>query len=160
MLCVNCLILGLKAFLIPALISLGVLPSICDALKKYGLFSYFDQWFIDFSFATYHFTLKTIVYRKIRDFEANAWDTFSTDHLDLYIAQGCLENTSPRKFWSISEQFPDFVCCLASFCDSKEVRIRRVAKSRKNKSKGVQNLEITNTRGFSTECDIPRGLES
>ena len=25
--------------------SLGVLPSICDALKKYGLVSYFDQWF-------------------------------------------------------------------------------------------------------------------
>ena len=24
--------------------SLGVLPSICDALKKYGLFCYFDQW--------------------------------------------------------------------------------------------------------------------
>ena len=24
----------------------------------------------------------------------------------------CLVNTPPRKFWSISEQFPDLVCCL------------------------------------------------
>ena len=67
--------------------SLGVLPSICDALKKYGLFSYFDQWFIDFSFPIY-FTWKTIVYRKIR--EVNAWDTFITDHPDLHVAQTCL----------------------------------------------------------------------
>ena len=52
------------------------------------------------------------MYRKIREFEANAWDTFITDHPDLYIAQACLENTSPRKFWSISEQFLDLVCCL------------------------------------------------
>ena len=51
------------------------------------------------------------MYHKIREFEANAWDTFITNHPDLYIAQACLENTS-RKFWSISEQFPDLVCCL------------------------------------------------
>ena len=88
--------------------SLGILPSICDALKKHGLFSYFDQWFVDSSFPTY-FTWKTSVYHKIREFEANAWDTFITDHLDLYIVQACLENTSPSKFWSISEQFPDLV---------------------------------------------------
>ena len=35
-----------------------------------------------------------------------------TGHPDLYIVQACLENTQPRKFWSISEQFPDLVCCL------------------------------------------------
>ena len=29
---------------------LGVLPRICDALKKYGLFNYLDQRFIDSSF--------------------------------------------------------------------------------------------------------------
>ena len=91
--------------------SLGVLPSICDALKKYGLFYYFDQWFIDSSFLTC-FTWKTTVYRKIREFEANAWDTFITDHPDLYIARAFLENTPPRKFWSIFEQFPDLVCWL------------------------------------------------
>ena len=70
--------------------SLGVLPSICDALKKYGFFSYFDQWFIDSYFRTY-FTWKTIINRKIRELEANAWDTFITDHPDLYIVQACLE---------------------------------------------------------------------
>ena len=100
-----------KSFFDTSVDPLGVLPSICDALRKYGLFSYFDQWFIDSSFPTY-VTSKTIVYRKVREFEANAWDTFITDHPDLYIAQACLENTSPRKFWSISEQFPDLVCCL------------------------------------------------
>ena len=41
-----------------------------------------------------------------------AWDTFITDHPDLYNVQACLKNTSPRKFWSISEQFPDLVCCF------------------------------------------------
>ena len=60
-----------KSFFDTSIDSLGVLPSICDALKKYGLFCYFDQWFIDSSFPTY-FTWKTIVYRKIRAFEANA----------------------------------------------------------------------------------------
>ena len=35
-----------------------------------------------------------------------------TDHPDLYIAHDCLVNTPPRKFWSISEQFPDLVYCL------------------------------------------------
>ena len=81
-----------KIFFDTSIDSLGVLLSICDALKKYGFFCYFDQWFIDSSYPTY-FTWKTIVYRKIREFEANAWDTFITDHPDLYIAQACLENT-------------------------------------------------------------------
>ena len=100
-----------ESFFDTSINSLGVLPSICDALKKYGLFCYFDQWLIDSSFPTY-FTWKTIVYRKIREFEAYVWDTFITDHPDLYIAHDCLVNTQPRKFWSISEQFPDLVCCL------------------------------------------------
>ena len=100
-----------KSFFDTSIDSLGVLLSICDALKKYGLFCYFDQWFIDSSFPTY-FTWKTTVYRKIREFEANAWDTFISDHPDLCIAHDCLVNIPPRKFWSISEQFPDLVCCL------------------------------------------------
>ena len=54
------------------------------------------------------------MYRKIREFEANAWDTFISDHPNLYLAQACLENTSSPKSWSISEQFPDLVCCLHS----------------------------------------------
>ena len=85
-----------KSFFDTSIDSLGVLPSICDALKKYGLFCYFDQWFIDSSFPTY-FTWKAIVYRKLREYEANAWDTFITDHPDLHIAHDCLVNTPPRK---------------------------------------------------------------
>ena len=101
-----------ESFFDTSIDSLGVISSICVALKKYGLFSYFDQWFIDSSFLTY-FTWKTIiVYRKIWEFELNAWNTFITDHPDLYVAQACLEKMSPSKFWSISEQFPDLVCCL------------------------------------------------
>ena len=101
-----------KSFFDTSIDSLGVLPSICDALKKYGLFCYFDYWFIDSSFPTY-FTRKTIRrYRRIREFEANEWDTFITDHSDLYIVHDCPVNTPPRKLWSISEQFPDLVCCL------------------------------------------------
>ena len=75
-----------KYFFDTSIASLGVLPSICDALKKYGLFSYFNQWFIDSPFPNY-FTWKTIVYRKIRECEANGWDTFITDHPDRYNAQ-------------------------------------------------------------------------
>ena len=100
-----------ESFFDTSIDSLGVPPSICEALKKYGHFSYFDQWFIDSSFPTY-FKWKTIVYCKIREFEANARDTITTDHPDLYVAQACLEKTSPSKLWSISEQLPDLVCCL------------------------------------------------
>ena len=78
-----------KSFFDTSLDSLGVLPSICDELEKYGLVCYFDQWFVDSSFPTY-FTWKTIVYLKIRESEANAWDTFITGHSDLHIAQSCL----------------------------------------------------------------------
>ena len=86
-----------KSFFDTSIDSLGVLPSICDALKKYGLFCYFDQWFIDSSFPTY-FRWKAVVYCKIRGFEANMWDAFITDHPDLYISHDCLVNTPPRKF--------------------------------------------------------------
>ena len=52
------------------------------------------------------------MYHKIREVEANACDMFITYHPDLYIAQACLENTSPHKFWSISKQFLCLVCFL------------------------------------------------
>ena len=100
-----------KSFFDTSIDSSGVLPCKCDALKKYGLFCYFDQWFIDSSFPTY-FTWKANVYCKIREFEANAWNMFIADHPDLHIAHDCLVNTPPHKFWSISEQFSDLVCCL------------------------------------------------
>ena len=35
------------------IISLGVLPSICEALHKFDLFLYFDEWFQNSVFSTY-----------------------------------------------------------------------------------------------------------
>ena len=46
------------------IVSLGALPSICEALHKYGLFSCFDSWFSDSVFPTYS-QLKSIVKTKI-----------------------------------------------------------------------------------------------
>ena len=59
-----------KSFFDVSIVSLGVLPSLSDALTKYDLFSYFDQWVRDSSFPTY-VAWKNIVRRKIREFEAN-----------------------------------------------------------------------------------------
>ena len=47
------------------IVSLGVLPSICEALHKYGLFSYFDSSFSDSVFLTYS-QWKSIVKTKIQ----------------------------------------------------------------------------------------------
>ena len=52
------------------IVSLGVLPSICEALHKYGLFTYFDSWFSDSVSPTYS-QWKSIVKTKIREFEEN-----------------------------------------------------------------------------------------
>ena len=53
------------------IVSLGVLPpSICEALHKYGLFSYFNSWFSDSVFPTYS-QWKSIVKTKIRKLEVH-----------------------------------------------------------------------------------------
>ena len=54
------------------IVSLGVLPSICEALHKYELFSYFDSWFSDSMFPTCS-QWKSIVKTKIREFEVNTF---------------------------------------------------------------------------------------
>ena len=56
----------LKSFIDTSIDSLGVLLNVCDGLKKYGLFSYFDQWFIDSSFTTY-FTWKLLYNAKFEN---------------------------------------------------------------------------------------------
>ena len=91
--------------------SKGVLPSICEILHKYDLFSYFESWFSDSTFPTY-LTWKTIVMRKINELEEKAWNDFVYGHPNMQIAQACLENVSPQKFWYISEQHPDLVSRL------------------------------------------------
>ena len=74
------------------------MPTICEVLQKYDLFNYFDTWF-----------WKAIVKTKIRDSEENAWIDFVQKHPSFKFARTCLDNVSPHKFWSISDQYPDFV---------------------------------------------------
>ena len=82
--------------------SKGVLPSICEILHKYDLFSYFESWFSDSTFPTY-LTWKTIVMRKINELEEKAWNDFVYGYPNMQIALAYLENVSPQKFLSISE---------------------------------------------------------
>ena len=86
------------------IVSLGVLPSICEALHKYGLFSYFDSWFSDSVFLTYS-QWKSIVKTKIREFEVNTWKNFVITHPSYKLAETCLDLVSPQMFWSISNQY-------------------------------------------------------
>ena len=55
-----------------SLTSIGVLPSICDALRKYDLFHYLQFWHRDSSFPTYT-QWKSIVKTKIREKENDEW---------------------------------------------------------------------------------------
>ena len=93
------------------IVSLGVLPSICEALHKYGLFSYFDSWFSDSVFPTYS-QWKSIVKTKIRKFEINTWKNFVIAHPSYTLAETCLDLVSPQMFWFISNQYPDLVTRL------------------------------------------------
>ena len=85
------------------IVSLGVLLSICEALHKYELFSYFDSWFSDFVLPTYS-TWKSIVKTEIRDSEENTWENSVLAYPSYKLANACV---SPQMFWSISNQYPD-----------------------------------------------------
>ena len=67
------------------IISLGILPSICEALHKFDLCHYFDKWFQNSMFPTYT-SWKLIVKCKIKDYEENAWLSFVSDHPDFQMA--------------------------------------------------------------------------
>ena len=54
-----------QSFFDPNMVSLGVLPSICEALHKYELFNYFESWFSNSVFPSYA-QLKAAVQSKIR----------------------------------------------------------------------------------------------
>ena len=45
-------------------------------------------------------------------FERRAWDSFFGSHPNMKVAQSCLENESPFRFWSLANQFPDSVSRL------------------------------------------------
>ena len=49
--------------------SIGILPSICEALNKYDLFNYFEIWFNSSTFPKYG-NWKSIVKNKVRDMES------------------------------------------------------------------------------------------
>ena len=86
-----------------SLTSIGVLPSICDALRKYDLFHYLQFWHRDSSFPTYT-QWKSIVKTKIREKENDDWLSYCQDYPGMHVAQACLLNTPPRQFWSLAGQ--------------------------------------------------------
>ena len=97
----------LKSFFDSDITSLGVLPSIAEALHKYELFHYFKNWHNSSTFPIYS-SWKKIVWDKICDFERYAWDSFSESHPNMRVVQSCLENVSPFRFWSLANQLSRF----------------------------------------------------
>ena len=77
--------------------SLGILPSICEALHRYELFDYFESRFLNATFPNYS-SWKTIVKNKINKYEENAWNEYALSHPNLDIARACFENVPPRMF--------------------------------------------------------------
>ena len=90
-----------QRFFDPNIVSLGVLPSICEALHKYELFNYFESWFFNSVFPSYA-QWKAVVKSKIKVLEENAWNAFVLEHRSFDFAKSCLELVPPQKFWSIS----------------------------------------------------------
>ena len=97
--------------------SIGILPSICKALNKYDLFNYFEIWFNSSTFPTYG-NWKSIVKDKVRDLESRVWLEFCSGHPNMHVAQACLENVSPPKFWSLADLYRIWSVVLISKLDS------------------------------------------
>ena len=93
--------------------SIGILPSICEALNKYGLFNYFEIWFNSSTFPTYR-NWKSIVKNKVDVMKSRLWLEFCSGHLNMHvpIAQVCSENVSLSKFWPLADLYPDLVSRL------------------------------------------------
>ena len=101
----------LDDFFNSSLTSTGVLPSICDALRKYELFHYLQFWHRDSSFPAYT-QWKSIAKTKIREKENDEWLSYCQDHPGMHVAQACLLNTPPCQFWSLADDYPDLVSRL------------------------------------------------
>ena len=80
--------------------SIGILPSNCEALNKYDLFNYFEIWFNSSTSPTYG-NWKSVAKNKARDLESRLWMEFCSGHPNMHVAQACLQNVSPSKFWSL-----------------------------------------------------------
>ena len=100
-----------QSFFDPNIVSLGVLPSICEAIHRHELFNYFESWFSNAVFPSYA-QWKAVVKSKIKMFEENAWSAFVLEHPSFDFAKSCLELVPSQKFWSISSYYPDLVCRL------------------------------------------------
>ena len=91
----------------PNIKSVGVLPSICDTLCKYNLFTYFETWFHNSSFSCYE-EWKSIVYREVRNSELKKnWTEYCVSHPNLHLAKACIDTIPPQQFWSLIDQYPD-----------------------------------------------------
>ena len=90
----------------PNIKSVGVLPSICDTLCKYNLFTYFETWFHNSVFPCYE-EWKSIVCREVRNSEMNKWTEYCVSHPDLHLAKACIDNIPRQQFWSLTDQYPD-----------------------------------------------------
>ena len=91
--------------------STGVLPKICEALRKYGLSEYFKLWFETSVFPVYSWW-KTTVRRKVRENQNEVWSDFCLKHPDLKQAYDCLNNVPPDRFWSLANHYLDLVSRL------------------------------------------------
>ena len=87
----------------PNIKSIGVLPSICDILRKYNLFTYFEACYEEW---------KSIVYHEVHNSEMNKWTEYCVSHSNLHLAKACTDNIPPQQFWSLTDQDPDSVCHL------------------------------------------------
>ena len=73
--------------------------------------NYFEIWFSSSTFPTYG-NWKSIVKNKVREWESRLWLEFCSGHPNMHVAQACIENVSPSKFWSLAYLYSDMVSCL------------------------------------------------
>ena len=88
--------------------SLGILPSICEALCRYELFDYFESSFHNSTFPNY-LSWKKKHKKNINKYEENTWNEYGLSHPNLHIARACLENVTPHMFWATTGIYPDLV---------------------------------------------------
>ena len=90
--------------------STGVLPNICEALRKYGLNISNCGLKLRFSLCTMRW--KATVRPKVRENPNEVWSDFCLKHPDLKQAYDCLNNIPPYHFWSSANHYPDLVSRL------------------------------------------------
>ena len=60
------------------------------------------------TFPTYS-NIKWIVKTKVRNFEDNTWADYCVNHPVMHIAQACLKNVTPYRFWCLADNYSDLV---------------------------------------------------